>query len=109
MTPQSWKGAGLVFLALAVLLVVAALITGLAALSPGARPLIYPPITPTIPALAVFRSVILGAFAGVAFFTGLACFAWSAMVESRHQRTTLLDELTALRTQLSHPAPADKP
>lgn len=104
MTPQRWKGAGILFLAIAVLLIVAALISVLAAApaTPGPSWFAYQPIQPTSvnllgTAAGVLRGVVLGAFAGVAFFLGLASFVWSALAEAKQQRADILAELTALR------------
>ena len=93
MTPQRWQGAGILFLAVAAVGVVLALMTVLTA---------TPTTTPTVTGLfdaaaAVLRAVVLGAFAGVAFFLGLASFVWSALVEARQQRAEIIAELTALR------------
>lgn len=38
----------------------------------------------------LLRSVVFGVLSGVAFFTGLACFFWSAAVEARAQRTEII-------------------
>lgn len=41
----------------------------------------------------LLRSVVFGVLAGVAFFSGLACFCWSAVVEARQQRAEIISLL----------------
>lgn len=41
-------------------------------------------------ASGVLRSVLFGVLAGVAFFSGLTCFFWSATVEARQQRAEII-------------------
>jgi hypothetical protein len=38
----------------------------------------------------LLRYVVFGVVAGVAFFSGLACFFWSAVVEARQQRAEII-------------------
>ena len=102
MTPQRWKGAGVVCLAIAGLLIVAALLSVLLTATPG--PVTLSELSPyqsnvvsTFGLTGVLRGVVLGAFAGVFFFLGLSCFAWSALTEAGQQRAEMLDVLTALR------------
>lgn len=102
MTPQRWKGAGAVFLVIAALLILGALFSVLLTSAPGLVPYAQYQFVPASAAnlfglTGVFRGVVLGAFAGVAFFLGLACFAWSALREAHQQRAEILDILTALR------------
>lgn len=102
MTPQRWKGAGVALLVVAALLIVAALVSVLASAQPGPVGFaLYQPTNPNLlgPDNTVLRGVVLGAFAGVAFFLGLACFVWSALAEAAGQRAEILAELTALRTR----------
>ena len=102
MTPQRWKGAGAVFLVVAALLIVAALVSVLTSATPGPVAFLQYQATTLNPLgadVGVLRGVVLGAFAGVAFFLGLACFVWSALREAAQQRTEILAELTALRTR----------
>ena len=101
MTPQRWKGAGILFLVIAALLVVAATVS---ALSGSMPPLAIANYTYVPPSLfgggnGLLHGVVLGAFAGVAFFIGLACFAWSAFAEAKEQRAEILAELSALRVR----------
>jgi protein-S-isoprenylcysteine O-methyltransferase Ste14 len=98
MTPQRWKGAGILFLAVAAVLVVLALVSLLTATPTAPQPMfvqLYQPVSVSL--FGVLRAVVLGAFAGVAFFLGLASFAWSALAEAKQQRAEILAELTALR------------
>ncbi len=41
-------------------------------------------------ASGVLSAVVFGVLAGVAFFTGLTCFFWSAAVEARQQRAEIV-------------------
>jgi hypothetical protein len=109
MNPQRWKGAGIVLLGIAALLIVAALVSVLvvpmAPIPLGTA--IYQPVSTGLLGVStgVLRGVVLGAFAGVAFFLGLACFLWSGFVEAKEQRAEILTELTALRARADN---ADK-
>lgn len=105
MTPSHWKGAGGCCLVVAALLVIAAV---LAVFAPFARPIAQLYVVPANPidsdysdlvgaVAAVLRGVVLAAFAGVAFFVGLSCFAWSGLVEARRQRAEISAELAILR------------
>ncbi len=103
MTPQRWKGAGILLLAIAAVLVVLALVSVLTATSAVPEPIAIQLYRPTSSAsllgtaTGLLRGVVLGAFAGVAFFLGLASFMWSALAEAKQQRAEILAELTALR------------
>lgn len=102
MTPQRWKGAGIVLLGVAALLVIAAVVSVLyVGVSPVPLRFEYVPISTGLfgAGTGLLRGVVLGAFAGVAFFLGLACFFWSALAEARQQRADILTELTALRAR----------
>lgn len=103
MTPLRWRTAGWVLLVIAAVLILIALYSAL-----------QPPVAhfdnlrtgDAVLALindggGVLRAVVLGAFAGVAFFLGLACFGAGAVAEARRQREDILLELTALRQQLN--------
>jgi len=93
MAPRSWIIAGWVFVAAATGLAVAAIVQALDAVnSPhGHRLVIYglAPVPWQAAAAEFVRGLICAVFAGVAFFTGLACFFWAA-----HRRT--LEELTRI-------------
>lgn len=111
MTPQRWKGAGVVFLVIAVLLIIGALLSTFGLLapavynSPGVQ---FVPATFVFgPTLGVLRGVVLGCFAGVSFFVGLACFLWSGIAEAKEQRAEILVELAALRANADRTGGAD--
>ena len=94
MTPRSWIIAGWVFAAAAAGLAIAAIVQALDAVnSPyGQRLGTYGLASvPWQAAAAEFvRGIICAVFAGVAFFSGLACFFWAA-----HRRT--VEEITRIR------------
>lgn len=101
MTPQRWKGAGIVFLAITVLLAVGALISVYVPAAPVPYGVSgYVPLTLFGIAPGLMRGVVLGCFAGVAFFVALACFMWSGIAEAKQQRAEILIELTALRARV---------
>jgi hypothetical protein len=114
MTPQRWKGAGILFLAITALLAIASLVSVLAV---GVSPLPGngPDYATFVPATllgvdtGLLRGVVLGAFAGVAFFLGLACFMWSGLAEAKAQRAEILSELTALRVRADKTAAPERP
>lgn len=97
-------------MALAVALAAVALVLALRGASavvavPGARIDLAPNpiVNPIVPqANGLLRSVVFGVLAGVAFFTGLACFFWSAVVEARGQRA---DIIRLLERETGRPAP----
>lgn len=108
MTPQRWKGAGIVFLVITVVLIIAAVASVFLVGISNALPTYGPSTLPdqVVPAGvfgvadALLRGVVLGAFAGVTFFLGLTCFLWSGVVEAKEQRAEILLELTALRASV---------
>lgn len=94
---QRWKVAGWLCMALAVVLAVVSMILALAGgtgIEPGSgvgisllpAPVVAQPV-------GLLRSVVFGVLAGVAFFTGLTCFFWSAVVEARQQRAEIISLL----------------
>ncbi|HEX5115292.1 MAG TPA: hypothetical protein VFW65_08850 [Pseudonocardiaceae bacterium] len=91
---QRWKAAGWLGMLLAVAFATVSLVLALhdaTVLPPevGIRIDLAPnPIVPQ--ATGLLRSVVFGVLAGVAFFTGLACFFWSAVVQARQQRAELI-------------------
>jgi hypothetical protein len=113
MTPQRWKGAGVALLVATALLIVASLFSALTgAVAPAGQPVwetyqqyVATPGIHSVAANGELRAVVFGVFAGVTFFSALACFAWSALGEAKQQRADILEALTALRTQ-SGPPPA---
>lgn len=110
MTPQRWKGAGVVFLVIAVLLIIGALVSTFGLLTPtlyNSPGLQLVPATVFGPTEGMLRGVVLGCFAGVSFFVGLACFVWSGIAEAKDQRAEILIELTALRARAEKADRAD--
>lgn len=93
---QRWKAAGWVCVGLAVVFAAVALVlafrTGSEVPPVGvARIDLAPGPAVSLPGpLGLLRSVVFGVLAGVAFFTGLACFFWSAAVEARRQRAEII-------------------
>jgi len=85
--------AGWVFIAATVGLAIAAIIQALGAVSPTCvRPLVMSGLVHvTCPgATAEFvRGLICAVLAGVAFFSGLACFLWTAHLRSLQQMTQI--------------------
>ena len=107
MTPQRWKGAGIVFLVITVLLVIAALVSVFGGVTGPVPYGAYQSQLQFIPEASLFgvgsgvlRGVVLGCFAGIGFFTGLVCFLWSGVLEAKEQRAELLVEVAALRANI---------
>jgi len=96
MTPHRWIVVGWVCIAATAVLAAAAAFLALDALStptfqPLTVPLVLAPGLRTQPELmGGFISAVL---AGVAFFTGLACFFWGALLDSRRQLASILELL----------------
>ena len=91
MTPRSWITAGWLSIAAAAGLAVAATAQALAAVSSAC---VQPPVTGGLtrfmcPAAGaeLVRRLICAVLAGVAFFSGLACFFWAAHLRSMQQMT----------------------
>jgi hypothetical protein len=89
MTPRSWITAGWVSIAAAAGLAVAAITQALDAVNPTC---VQPSVTTglihfTCPGAAAgfVRGLICAVLAGVAFFSGLACFFWAAHLRSMQQ------------------------
>ncbi|HEX4223211.1 MAG TPA: hypothetical protein VHZ97_12670 [Pseudonocardiaceae bacterium] len=101
MTPQRWKGAGVVLMVITVLLILAAVVSVIAVPTGPVAFLQYQQTSTDLfgAATAQLRAVVLGAFAGVSFFLSLACFMWSGLAEAAQQRAEILVELTALRAR----------
>jgi glycerol uptake facilitator-like aquaporin len=91
MSPRSWITAGWVFIAAAAGLAVAAIAQALEAVSPACvQPLVTGGLARfTCPGAAAefVRGLICAVLAGVAFFSGLACFFWAAHLRSMQQMT----------------------
>lgn len=96
MTPHRWIIIGWVCLAATAVLAAIAAFLALEALSqPIIQPLTAPRVIvpgPGAPA-ELMGGFITAVLAGVAFFTGLACFFWAALLDSRQQLASILELL----------------
>ena len=94
MAARSWIIAGWVFVAAATGLAVASIVQALDAVnSPYGQRLVTDGLAPVpwqAAAAEFIRGIICAVFAGVAFFSGLACFFWAA-----HRGT--VEEITRIR------------
>jgi hypothetical protein len=104
MTQQRWKTAGWLCVGLCVVFAALSLVLAFQGAGPG-TPVTVPgglgiaPIPLLPPAFGLLRSVVFGVLAGVAFFTGLACFLGSAVVEARQQRAEIIRLLEGRGTE----------
>jgi hypothetical protein len=91
MTPRWWITAGWVSIAVAAALAIAAAAQALEAVSPTcAQPVVTTGLAHVIcqgAAAEFVRGLICAVLAGVAFFSGLACFFWAAHLRSMQQLT----------------------
>lgn len=88
MTPRQWTVTGWVLLGAAALLAVVSAVVAFVAVRPGAS-------LPTNATTVFVLAIVVGVLAGVAFFSGLACFFWSAAQQRRDQLAEILDRLEA--------------
>lgn len=92
---QRWRVAGWLCVALSVVLAVVSMLlafrggTGIVSYG-GAQIQIVPGPFPSLQPNGLLRAVVFGVLAGVAFFTGLACFFWSVAIEARQQRAEIV-------------------
>lgn len=97
MTPYRWNIAGWAFLIATVVLGVVSAVLALDAVS-GVR-LLVPGISIVGPVgyspVEFLSGVICGVLAGMTFFSGLACFFWSALLTSRRQLARILESIRA--------------
>jgi hypothetical protein len=104
MTPRWWITAGWVSIAATAALAAAAAAQALEAVSPTcAQPTVTTGLSPAIcqGAGAEFvRGLICAVLAGVAFFSGLACFFWAAHLRSMQQLTRSRQSQTGARHRL---------
>lgn len=100
MTPRQWTITGWVLIAAAALLAAVSVSTAFVALS-TVSPLLAG--APAAPSRTFLLAVVLGVLAGVAFFSGLACFFWSAAERHRERLDAILRRLDA------GPGPAARP
>lgn len=109
---QRWKTAGWLCVGLSVVFAVVSLVLafqdGVQIVPPGgARIDLLPAVSAVLQVSGMLRAVAFGVLAGVAFFTSLACFFWSAVVEARQQRAEIVRLLENGATPgQSAPAPA---
>jgi hypothetical protein len=96
MMPRHWFVAGWLFIAATAGLAVAGGVLVLNAVSGGFQ--VYPAssqiiIDPSHTPFGLMLGVVLAVLAGVAFFSGMACFFWGAMLDSRQRMTEILQAL----------------
>jgi hypothetical protein len=96
MTPRHWFVAGWVFIAATAGLAVAGAVLVLNAVSGGVQ--FYPApsqviFSPRWTPFGLMLGVVLAVLAGVAFFSGMACFFWGAMLDSRQRMAEILQSL----------------
>jgi len=104
MTPRSWITAGWVSIAAAAGLAVAAIIQALDAASPAC---VQPFVTTGLihftcqgAADGFVRGLICAVLAGVAFFSGLACFFWAAHLRCMQQMMRIRQSPAGTRHRL---------
>lgn len=110
---QRWQVAGWLCVGLSVVFAVVSLVLafqGGPQIVPFGSPRIelLPAVSAELQGAGLLRAVVFGVLAGVAFFTGLACFFWSAVVQAREQRAEivrLLEDQAARGQSAPPPAP----
>jgi hypothetical protein len=104
MTPRHWFVVGWLFIVATAGLAVAGSVLVLSALSSGYQ--VYPApqiiLGPTHTSFSLMLGVILAVLAGVGFFSGIACFFWGAMLDSRQQMAQILQSLPGPSGGRSH-------
>jgi hypothetical protein len=104
MTARSWIIAGWVSIAVTAGLAIAAIVQALGAVAPGCvQPLATHGIvlfTCQGAAAEFVRGLICAVLAGVAFFSGLACFLWAAHLRSVQQVTRIGQSAAGARHRL---------
>ena len=96
MTPRRWFVVGWLFIVATAGLAVAGSVLVLSALSGGYQP--YPVssqiiVSPAHTPFSLMLGVILAVLAGVTFFSGMACFFWGALLDSRQRMAAILRSL----------------
>jgi hypothetical protein len=98
MSPRHWFVAGWLFIAATAGLAIAGAVLVLNAVSRGFE--VYPASSQIIVGLGpsqtpfgLMLGVVLAVLAGVAFFSGMACFFWGAMLDSRQRMAEILQSL----------------
>jgi len=94
--PRHWFVAGWLSIAATAGLAVAGAVLVLDAVSSGFQ--VYPAssqivVGPSQTPFGLMLGVVLAVLAGVAFFSGLACFFWGAMLDSRQRMAEILQSL----------------
>jgi hypothetical protein len=104
MTPRHWFVIGWLFIVATAGLALAGGVLVLNALSGGYQAYPAPQIIlgPTHTPFSLILGVVLAVLAGVTFFSGIACFFWGAMLDSRQQMTQILQSLAGLSGGRSH-------
>ena len=96
MLPRRWFVAGWVFIIATAVLAVAGAVLVLNAVSghdqfyAGSSQIVF---SPSHAPSGLMVGVVLAVLAGVAFFSGMACFFWGAMLDSRQQMAEILKSL----------------
>jgi TRAP-type uncharacterized transport system fused permease subunit len=99
MTPRRWAITGWALITATVLLAVVSVSEAFAAIRPTARRPFPPQAGGTrIDVPVLLLAVVLGVLAGVAFFTGLACFFWNAAQQRRRRLDQILYHLEGRST-----------
>ena len=93
MKPRHWFVAGWLFIVAAAGLAIAGAVLVLNAVSSGFQ--VYPApehiiLGPGQTPFGLMLGLVIAVLAGVAFFSGLACFFWGAMLDSRQRMTEIL-------------------
>jgi hypothetical protein len=99
MTPRHWFAAGWIFIIAAAALAVVAAVLALNAVSGhNAQVFVGSPGITFAAGQDSFRlllGVVLAVLAGVAFFSGIACFFWGAMLDGRQRMAQILQSARA--------------
>jgi hypothetical protein len=96
MTPRHWLVAGWLFIVATAGLAVAGAVLVLNAVSGGIQ--VYPDsaqivFSPSRTPFGLVLGLVLAVLAGVAFFSGIACFFWGALSDSRQRMAEILQSL----------------
>jgi len=96
MMPRHWFVAGWLFIAATAGLAIAGGVLVLNSVSRGLQ--FYPAssqivFSPNQTPFDLMLGVVLAVLAGVAFFSGMACFFWGAMLDSRQRMAEILQAL----------------
>ena len=94
--PRHWFAAGWLFIVATAGLAIAGAVLVLNSVNRGFQ--VYPQssqivVSPSQTPFGLMLGVVLAVLAGVAFFSGMACFFWGAMLDSRHRMAEILQAL----------------